>query len=93
MLGNLLKNGSVDYTCLALSKHIYRSRLKSDSLNRLGEVHHELVEGDVLEGSVEGDLRLDEGADRGRVEFTLITIWKIVDTFIVIKLFKLSLGV
>ena len=33
-------------------------------LDGLGEVHHELVEGNVFEVGVEGDLRLDEGADR-----------------------------
>ena len=31
-------------------------------LDGLGEVHHERVEGYVLEVGVEGDLRLDEGA-------------------------------
>ena len=35
-------------------------------LDGLGVVHHELVEGYVLEVGVEGDLRLDEGAGQKR---------------------------
>ena len=44
----------------------------SPILDGLGEVHHELVEGNVLEVGVEGDLRLDEGADRKEAAFCWI---------------------